>query len=88
MHFGKRNRLFDIPLYVLFCIRCCEGLTAEFELSTKYYDAKLSIHPLESTILDGVYGSQSLYDALKCTEGFIDIVPFDTVRQRLLESRY
>jgi hypothetical protein len=69
----------------MFYNRCCEGSTAEFELTTKYYDAKLLIRPHEGKVLDGVYGSQSLFDALKCTEGFIDIVPFEKVRQRLFE---
>jgi hypothetical protein len=70
----------------MFYYRCCEGSTAEFELRTKYYNAELLLHPHESKVLDGVYGSQSLYDALKCTEGYIDIVPFDKVRRRFFES--
>jgi hypothetical protein len=71
----------------VFYHRCCEGSAAEFELRTKYYNAKLLLHPHESKVLDGVYGSQSLYDALKCTEGYIDIVPFDKVRRRFFREQ-
>lgn len=72
----------DFPqLYLssLHTYRSYHSSSVEFDLKTKYYDARLKLNPYECEVIDGVYGIESLIKDLETSECFLDIVPYDKV---------
>lgn len=68
--------------------RSSEGSLVEFDLKTKYYDARLKLMSYECITVDEVYGSEPLIDDLQFSECFLDIVPFNQVRSLSILKLY